>query len=120
MAVDNLLLLTCASAVRRLGYVVTRSPVLSLVKEELFATGVDIAVVHNPAKRRFSIACNLARSKGINIKEKLKPALDELERGKGLPEDQEWGGHEDRIGSPKPSGSLLTADEVLAVVKPVL
>lgn len=109
------------AAGRRVGYLVTRSPVFSLVKEEMFAAGMEIAVVHAPGTKRLSIACNAARVKGINLKEGgLIPALDELERRKGLAREKGWGGHEDRIGSPKPSASLLTADDVLAIVRAVL
>ncbi len=88
------------AAGRRLGYVVTRSPVFSLVKEELFAQGIDIAVVYNPVKHRYSIAGNLARVRGINLRDgDLVPALNESEGKRGLPAGQCWGGHEDRIGS---------------------
>lgn len=104
-----------------LSYVVTRSPVLSLVKEEMFANGLGIVVVHMPAKRRFSIACNLARLRGINLTQgDIVGSLNGLEHERGLPEDQRWWGHEDRIGSLKPSGSPLTADDVLVAVRAAL
>jgi hypothetical protein len=106
---------------RLVGYVQTPFPIFSMVKEEMFARGIDIAVVHNPEKRRFSIASSVSGGKGANLKaEGLIEALNQAEWGKGLPHDQGWGGHEDRIGSPKPSGSLLTSEEVLAIVKATL
>jgi len=106
---------------RSLGYVQTTFPIFSMVKEDMFARGIDIAVVHNPEERRFSIASNLLGSKGANLKkEGLVEALNQAEREKGASPDQTWGGHEDRIGSPKPSGSLLSAEEILEIVKKAL
>jgi hypothetical protein len=111
---------------RSAGYAATRSPVLSLVKEEMFAAGVDIAVAHDVEARRFSIACNLQRLKDVNLKEgKLITALNAAERTQGAcpervegsPPGQEWGGHPDRIGSPKSTGSFLSAEQVLELVK---
>jgi len=109
----------CTTAAgRNVGYVVTTSSVFSVVKEEMFVCGVDIAVAHNLEERRFSIACNLQRLKGINLAEGgLIQALNTAERAKGLPADQGWGGHPDRIGSPRPAGSLLSGEEILRLVK---
>jgi nanoRNase/pAp phosphatase (c-di-AMP/oligoRNAs hydrolase) len=109
--------LTTASG-RSIGYVVTSSPVFSVVKEETFTRGVDIAVAHSLEKKRFSIACNFQRLKEVNLKEGgLIAALTAAEHARGLPLDQGWGGHPDRIGSPRRAGSSLSAEEVLELVK---
>ena len=102
---------------RSVGYVATRSPVFSVVKEEMFSRRVDIAVVHDPAKRRFSIACDLQHMKEGSLKRSpLIQALYNAECAQGLSRDQAWGGHRDRIGSPRPNGSLLSREEVLQQV----
>mgnify|MGYP001033915123 CR=1 FL=1 len=118
--IEGLKHLTTATG-RSVGYVVTSSPVLSMVKEEIFASGVDIAVAHDVEERRFSIACNLQRLKGMNLKEGgLIAALTAAERAKGLPPEQGWGGHPDRIGSPRRAGSFLSGEEVLQIVEAYL
>lgn len=116
---DNQAMQRCRTKKGRLvGYVQTAFPIFSIVKEDMFARGIDIAVVHNPEKRRFSIASNILGNRGANLKkEGLVEALNQAEREKGSPYDQSWGGHEDRIGSPKPLGSLLSAEEVLEIIK---
>jgi hypothetical protein len=91
--------------------------VVSSVKEELFALGLDIAIVHNPATHRYAIAANVRGAAPINLKRVgLADALNAEEQRRGTPLEQRWDGHEDRIGSPRPSGSLLTSDDVLAIV----
>jgi hypothetical protein len=106
---------------RTVGYMVTASPVFSVVKEEMFALGLDIAVVYSTAKDRYSIASNVRGGKPINLKQEgLADALNAEEWSRGMPSDRKWDGHEDRIGSPRPSGSLLTGEEVLAIVKATL
>ncbi len=101
---------------RQLGYVVTSSTVFSLVKEEMFAAGPEIAVAHNPAERRYSLVFNPTQVRGINLRDgNLLPSLNAMEHEKGAPQDNLWGGHEDRIGGPR-AGSFLEPDEVLSVV----
>ena len=53
---------------RTVGYLVSASPVVSIVKEELFALGLDIAIVHNPATHRYAIAANVRGAEPINLK----------------------------------------------------
>jgi len=103
---------------RTVGYLKTRSPVFSVAKEEMFALGIDIAVVYHPVKNRYSIARKALGAERINL-EGIIEALNAAEWHRGLPRDQHWGGHEDRIGSPR-SGSILSADEVLNIVKATL
>jgi hypothetical protein len=106
---------------RSVGYLVSASPVVSIVKEELFALGLDIAIVYNPATRRYAIAANVRGASPINLKRRgLADALNAEEWRRGAPPAQRWDGHDDRIGSPRPSGSLLTGGEVLAIVVAVL
>jgi len=106
---------------RSIGYLVIASPVFSIVKEEAFAQGIDIAVVYSPARQRYSIASNAYGPKQIDLKEVgLIDALNTIEWSRGLPGDQSWGGHRDRIGSPRPAGSCLTSDEILHMVKSAL
>jgi hypothetical protein len=106
---------------RSVGYLVSASPVVSIVKEEMFALGLDIAIVYSSTTRRYSIAANVRGATPINLKrEGLADALNAEEWRRGLPPEQRWDGHEDRIGSPRPSGSLLTGDEVLTIVKATL
>jgi len=106
---------------RTVGSLVTRSPVFSVVKDEMFALGIDIAVVYSSTKDRYSIASNTRGSKQINLKQEgLANALSTEEWNRRLPSERRWGGHEDRIGSPRPSGSLLSGDEVLRIVKAIL
>lgn len=102
---------------RSVGYLVSASPVVSIVKEEMFALGLDVAVVCSSTTNRYSIAANVRGAKPINLKrEGLTDALNAEERRRGLPAEQRWDGHDDRIGSPRRSGSLLTDDEVLVIV----
>jgi hypothetical protein len=91
--------------------------VVSIVKEELFALGLDIAIVHNPATHRYAIAANVRGAESVNLKRAgLADALNAEDWRRGLPSEQRWDGHADRIGSPRPAGSLLRGDEVLAIV----
>jgi hypothetical protein len=102
---------------RTVGYLVSASPVVSIVKEELFALGLDIAIVHNPATHRYSVSANVRGAEPINLKRAgLAEALNAEEWRRGTPPEQRWDGHEDRIGSPRPAGSLLVADEVRAII----
>jgi hypothetical protein len=102
---------------RSVGYVVSTSPVVSIVKEEMFALGVDIAIAYSSTANRYSIAANVRGARPINLKgEGLADALNVEEWRRGTPPEQRWDGHDDRIGSPRPSGSLLKSEEVLAVV----
>jgi len=102
---------------RTVGYLVSASPVVSIVKEEMFATGLEIAVVYSSTTNRYAIAVNVRGATPINLKrEGVADALNAEEWRRGLPSEQRWDGHDDRIGSPRPSGSLLTGDEVLAIV----
>ena len=103
----------------RLGFVVSRSAVISLVKERMFALGVEVVVVYNPARRRYSIACNQTRLKVLDLRATgIVEVLDDLEREHGLPAgDAGWGGHADRIGGPRPDGSFLSPEEILTVVQ---
>ncbi len=91
------------------------------VKEEMFALGIDLAVVYSSTKDRYSIAGNVRRGQDVRLKQEgLVKALNAAEWDRGMPREREWGGHEDRIGSPRPSGSLLTPDKVLQIVKVTL
>lgn len=106
---------------RSVGYLVTASSVVSVVKEAMFARGVDIAIVYSATTRRYSIAANVRGAKPINLqREGLVDALNAEERRRGTPPEQRWDGHEDRIGSPRPSGSRLTSAQVLAIVMATL
>lgn len=106
---------------RTAGYLVTTSPVFSVVKEEMFTLGLDLAVVYSSTKDRYSIASNVRGSQWVNLKEEgLVRALNAAERNEGMPPDRSWGGHEDRIGSPKPSGSFLDPNGILEIVKATL
>lgn len=101
---------------RTAGFLISASPVVSIVKEEMFALGLDIAIVHNPATRRYAIAANVRGANPINLKrEGLADALNAEEWRRGAPPEQRWDGHDDRIGSPRPAGSRLKSDEVLAI-----
>lgn len=102
-----------------LGFVTSRSPVVSLVKEQMFAQGLEIVVVHDPTRRRYAIASNQARLKGLDLRATgLSDALNVLEREHGLSaEAWGWGGHADRLGGPRPDGSRLCPDDVLAIVR---
>ncbi len=103
------------------GYLVSASPVVSIVKEELFALGLDIAIVYNPATRRYAIAANVRGASPINLKRGgLADELNAEEWRRGTPPEQRWDGHDDRIGSPRPAGSRLTGDEVLTIVRAAL
>ncbi len=106
---------------RTMGYLVSASPVVSIVKEEMFALGLDIAIVHNPAARRYAIAANVRGATPINLKrEGLADALNAEEWRRGTPPEQRWDGHDDRIGSPRSAGSLLNKNEVLTIVRAAL
>lgn len=103
------------------GYLVSTSPVVSIVKEEIFALGLDIAIVYSSTTNRYSIAANVRGATLINLKRAgLADALNAEELRRGTPLEQRWDGHEDRIGSPRPSGSRLIADEVLMIVRMML
>jgi hypothetical protein len=103
---------------RTAGYLVSTSPIVSVVKEEMFAAGLDIAVVYSSTTNRYAIAANVRGASPINLKrEGLADALNAEEWRQGTPPEQRWDGHDDRIGSPRPSGSLLTAQEVLTIVE---
>jgi hypothetical protein len=103
---------------RQLGYVQTSSNVFSRVRETLFTKNpeLEIALIYNPSRKRYSIGSNTTRATWVNLL-RLKEVLNQTEWNKGLPQDQKWGGHEDRIGSPKPSGSLLSPEEVIKILK---
>ena len=106
---------------RMVGYLMTRSPVFSVVKEEMFALGIDLAMVYSLTKDRYSIAGNVRGGQSVRLKQEgLVKALNAAEGSRGMPAEREWGGHEDRIGSPKPAGSFLSADEVLRIVRATL
>ena len=107
---------------RSVGHLVTTSTVFSVVKEEMFALGLDIAVAYSSTKDCYSIASQVRGSKpAINLKQEgLADALSAEEWSRGMASDRRWDGHEDRIGSPRPSGSLLSSGEVLRIVKAVL
>jgi hypothetical protein len=101
---------------RTAGYLVSASPVVSIVKEEIFATGLEIAVVYSSATNRYAIAADVRGTSPLNLKrEGLADALNAEERRRGTPPEQRWDGHEDRSGSPRPAGSRLKGDEVLAI-----
>jgi hypothetical protein len=105
---------------RQLGYVQTSSNVFSMVRETLFTKNpeLEIALIYNPSRKRYSIGSNTARAAWVNLlKGGLKEVLNQAEWNRGLSRDQEWGGHEDRMGSPKPSGSLLHPEEVIKILK---
>ena len=71
---------------RAVGYLVSASPVVSIVKEELFALGLDLAIVHNPAIRRYAIAANVRGAEPINLKRAgLVEALNAKEWHRGAP-----------------------------------
>ncbi|MGQ9691847.1 MAG: hypothetical protein ACUVQY_11465 [Thermoproteota archaeon] len=102
---------------RFLGYVRTRSPVFSMVREEAFSHNVDLVLIHNTERRRYLIASNTLRTQFVNLmREGLIAALNWAE-GETSGVRQRWGGHEDRIGSPRPSGSSLSAEQVLKIIK---
>ncbi len=106
---------------RAAGFLVSASPVVSIVKEEMFATGLEIAVVYSSTTNRYSIAANVRGASPINLKRGgLADALNAEERRRGAPPEQRWDGHDDRIGSPRPAGSLLDGDEVLTIVRAAL
>ncbi len=106
---------------RSVGYLVSASPVVAIVKEEMFALGLDIAVVYSSTTNRYSIAANLRGATPINLKcAGLADALNAEEWRRGLPAEQRWGGHDDRIGSPRAAESRLRGDEVLAIVMATL
>jgi hypothetical protein len=100
---------------RKIGYLISTCPVKSLVKEEMFAKGIDIAVVHYPSKRSFAIGCCLQTAKDVNLEDEIASELNRLEQGKGQSKET-WAGHPDRIGSPKEIGSLLTKAEIIDVI----
>lgn len=102
---------------RKIGYLISSCPVKSLVKEEMFARGFDIAVLHYPAKRNFAIGCCLQTARDIDLETEIVPDLNSLERERGLPRGDDWGGHPDRIGSPKKTGSLLTKEEIMGIIQ---
>lgn len=103
------------------GYLVSTSPVVSIVKEEIFALGLDIAIVYSSTTNRYSIAANVRGATLINLKRAgLADALNAEELRRGTPPEERWDGHDDRIGSPRPSGSRLIADEVLMIVRMML
>lgn len=106
---------------RTVGFLVSASPVVSIVKEEMFATGLDIAVVYSSTTNRYAIAANVRGASPINLKRAgLADALNAAEWRRGTPAAQRWDGHDDRIGSPRPAGSLLTGDEVMTIVRAAL
>lgn len=106
---------------RSVGYLVSASPVVSIVKEEMVALVVDIAIVYSSTTNRYSIAANVRGAKPINLKrEGLTDALNAEEWRRGLPAEQRWDGHDDRIGSPRAAESRLRGDEVLAIVMATL
>jgi hypothetical protein len=98
---------------RKIGYLISTCPVKSIVKEEMYANGIDIAVLHYPSKRTFAIGCCL--QKEIDLKTEIATELNRLEQEKG--QSEEWGGHPDRIGSPRETGSLLTKTEIIDVIQ---
>ena len=102
---------------RTIGYLVSSCPVKSLVKEEMFTKGINIAVVHYPSKQVFAIGCCLQTAKDIDLEKEIASELNRLEQRKGLPKEYTWGGHPDRIGSPRKIGSSLTKDEIIEVIQ---
>lgn len=101
---------------RTVGFLVSASPVVSIVKEEMFATGLEIAVVCSSTTNRYAIAADVRGASPLNLKRAgLADALNAEEWRRGTPPEQHWAGHDDRIGSPRPAGSRLKGDEVLAI-----
>ena len=102
---------------RRIGYLISTCPIKSLVKEEMFARGIDIAIIHYPSKQTFSIGCNLQTTNDVDLEKEVASELNCLEKKKGMPKEYTWGGHPDRIGSSRERGSLLTKDKVVEVIQ---
>ena len=98
---------------RKIGYLISTCPVKSMVKEEMFAKGIEIAVLHYQSKRTFAIGCCL--QKEIDLKKEIAPVLNRLEQKKG--QSEEWSGHPDRIGSPRAMGTSLTRAEIIDVIQ---
>jgi hypothetical protein len=102
---------------RSVGYLVTHSTVFSVVKEAMFAEGLDIVVVYSPMKDRYSIASNVSQPDWADLIEAgLRDKLNTAEIAKGGSQKCDWGGHADRLGSPKSTRSLLTVDEILNII----
>lgn len=100
------------------GYVETSSDIFSLVGDAAFAgkPELDVIIIHNPSRGRYSIRSNTIREGWPRLVGELTEALSEAERERGAPPQQKWGGREDRIGSPKPR-SQLTPSEVIEFVR---
>ncbi len=106
---------------RSVGSLVARAPLFSIAKEEMLALGIDLAVVHDPWKKRSSVKSNRRSSIPADFRDVgLAAALNAAEHMRGLPENQLWRGHEDRIASPKGGGSTLALEDVLAIVEELL
>lgn len=106
---------------RLIGYVQTSSKTFSLVGDIVLTNNpkLEVILIHNPGKKRYSIRSNTFKSEWVNLTNRVKliELLNEAEWSKGLPHEQKWGGREDRIGSPKPSGSLLSPEEIVNILK---
>ena len=72
---------------RKIGYFISSCPVKSLVKEEMFARGIDIAILHDPSKQAFAIGCCLQTAKDIDLGKEVASALNRLEQKKGMSKD---------------------------------